>query len=380
MTKFSASRRAFVRTLGLTAGASASALVTSRGREAVAAGAGAAQRTGVIYLDSNENPNGPGVRALDAIRGALPRSHRYPYDEQDALTAAIAAHHGVKRSEVILGCGSAEVLRMSMQAFASRARSLVTAAPTFEGPRRHATAFSVPVQAVPVDSALRLDLAAMQLQAQRAGVVYLCNPNNPTGTVLGASAVAAFVERLAKTSPQTAVVVDEAYHEYVEDAAYKTSVPLAVARRNVIVSRTFSKIHGIAGLRCGYAVAHAETIEALARFKLETSVNLLAIAAARSAIADRARVERERTLNREAREQAAGMFAAIGYPPSPSTTNFFMVDLRRDARVFREACARAGVFVGRPFPPLTNFVRISVGTMEEMQRAASVFKRVLGMS
>jgi histidinol-phosphate aminotransferase len=370
------SRRAFVRTLGLGASAAATA-VTARGREAFAGDGAASQLGPAIYLDSNENPNGPGLRALDAIRGALSRSNRYPYDEQDELTAAIARHHGVRRSEVILGCGSAEVLRTAMQAFGSRARHLVTAAPTYEGPRRHATSFNVPVQAVPLDAGLKLNLPAMELVAVRAGLVYICNPNNPTGAVLSASAVDAFVDRIGRTSPQTIVLIDEAYHDYVEEASYKTSIPLAVARRNVVVSRTFSKLHGMAGLRCGYAIAHAETIDAMARFKLESSVNQLAIAAARTAIEDRNRVEHERMLNREAREASRALFAATGYPASPSAANFFLVDLRRDARAFREACLRAAVLVGRPFPPLNNYVRISVGTMEEMQRAGNVFKRLL---
>ena len=140
----------------------------------------------------------------------------------------------------------------------------------------------------------------------------------------------------------------------------------------MIVSRTFSKIHGLAGLRCGYAIAHAETIARLARFKLETGVNQLAIAAARAALGDKDRVERERTLNREAREFTRQLFeshraASVG----PSETNFILVDLRRDSRAFRDGCRRAGVVVGRPFPPLNNHARISIGTMEEMQRAGA---------
>src|SRR5439155_23825025 len=120
--------------------------------------------------------------------------------------------------------------------------------------------FGVPIHAVRVGANLNLNLATMELEAQGAGLVYVCNPNNPTATVLSASAISAFVERLDRASPQTAILVDEAYHEYVDDPSYKTSIPLAVAHRNVIVSRTCSKIHGLAGLRCGYAIAQAETI------------------------------------------------------------------------------------------------------------------------
>jgi histidinol-phosphate aminotransferase len=208
--------------------------------------------------------------------------------------------------------------------------------------------------------------------------VYLCNPNNPTATIVSARAVSGFIDRVARASPPTAVLVDEAYHDYVDDPAYQTSIPIAVARRNVIVSRTFSKIHGLAGLRCGYAIAHAETIAQLARFKLESSVNQLAIAAARAALGDKDRADRERAVNRASRDSTRQLFESLGCSVGPSETNFVLVDLGRDSRAFREACRRARVALGRPFPPLTNYARISIGTMEEMQRASVVFKRVLG--
>jgi histidinol-phosphate aminotransferase len=387
MTRFRepVTRRAFVRTLGLS-GAAVPALVTARGREALGAlwpgtaqGAARAQMSApIISLESNENPNGPGLGTLNAIRDALSLSNRYPYDEADALTSAIAREHRVEASQVLLGCGSAEILRMAMQAFTSRSRHLVAGSPTFEAPGRYANAFGVLIRPVRVDAGLKLDLAAMETSAPRAGLVYLCNPNNPTATVLSARAITGFVDRLARVSPQTAVLVDEAYHEYVDDPSYGTSIPTAIARRNVVVCRTFSKVHGLAGLRCGYAIAQGETIAQLARFKLESSVNQLAIAAARAALGDRDRVERERTLNRTVRESTRQLFASLGLSVGPSETNFVLVDLGRDSRAFRDACRRAGVAVGRPFPPLDNYTRISIGTADEMQRAGAVFKRVLG--
>ena len=371
------SRRAFVRAFGLTGVAATGAprFVTARGREAFAAGA--AQSAAIIHLNSNENPNGPGVKALNAIREALPLGNRYPYEEAGTLTAAIARLHGVQAGQVMIGCGSAEILRMAMQAFTSRTRHLVTAAPTYEAPGDYADIFGVPIRAVRVGANLKLNLATMELEAQGAGLVYICNPNNPTATVVSAAEMSAFVERVGRASPQTAIIVDEAYHEYVDDASYKTSIPLAVAHRDVIVSRTCSKIHGCAGLRCGYAVAQRETIARLARFKLETGVNQLAIAAALTTLGDRERIERERTINRETREFTRRMFESMGCTAAPSETNFILVDLRRDSRLFREGCRRAGVVVGRPFPPLDNHVRISIGTMEEMQRATGIFKRLI---
>jgi histidinol-phosphate aminotransferase len=384
------SRRAFVRAFGLGGAVAAAAprFVTARGREAAGReafghlassppAAGAEPGAAIIQLDSNENPNGPGGRALDAVRNALPLANRYPYEEAGTLTATIARLHGVQASQVIIGCGSTEILRMAMQAFTSRTRHLVTAMPTFETPGEYADAFGVPIHAVRVGANFKLNLRTMELEAQGAGLVYVCNPNNPTATVLGAAEMSAFVERVGRASPQAAVLVDEAYHEYVDDPSYKTSIPLAVTHKNVIVSRTLSKIHGCAGLRCGYAVAHGETIAKLARFKLETGVNQLAIAAARATLGDRERIERERTINRETREFTRRLFESLGCIVAPSETNFILVDLRRDSRLFRDGCRRAAVVVGRSFPPLDNYVRISIGTMDEMQRAAVVFKRLI---
>ena len=374
------SRRAFVKTFGLGGAAAAvPQLVTARGREALGGRpAAAAQTRPMVQLASNENPNGPGLVALNAIRSALPLVNRYPYGEAGALTVAIARLHGVQPSQVIVGCGSGEILRMAMQAFTSRTRYLVTGTPTFEAPGEYADTFGVPIRVVRVDANLKLNLATMELEAQGAGLVYVCNPNNPTATVLSASAMNAFVDRVARGSSQTAVLVDKAYHEYVDDSSYKTSIPLAVAYKNVIVSRTCSKIHGLAGLRCGYGIAHPDTVARLARFKLENGVNQLAIAAARATLGDKERVERERTLNRETRELTRRMFETMGCAVGPSETNFILVDVKREARLFRDGCRREGVAVGRPFPPLNNHVRISIGTMDEMQRASAVFKRVLG--
>jgi len=254
------SRRAFVTTFGLGGAATAMPrLVSARGREALGREtssaalleppAAAAQSTATVELDSNENPNGPSPAALNAMRSALPLANRYPYVEAGALRTAIARLHGVQASQVIIGCGSGEILRMAMQAFTSRTRYLVTAAPTFEAPGEYADTFGVPIRTVRVGANLKLNLATMELEAPGAGLVYICNPNNPTATVLSAAAVSAFVDRVARASSQTAILVDEAYHEYVDDASYKTSIPLAVATRNLIVSRTCSNVAPSPGSR-----------------------------------------------------------------------------------------------------------------------------------
>jgi histidinol-phosphate aminotransferase len=387
------SRRSFLQFLGLTgAGAAGAPLVAAplfgtRGHEALAAAladpaagaAGAASRAAdrALRLHSNENPRGPGAAALDAVRAALGDASRYAGAGPDALRAEVAASHGVPADHVLLGCGSTELLRVAVDAYAGPGRAVVVGAPTFEEPARRAAVVGAPVHAVPVDAALRLDLDAMAARARGAGLLFLNNPNNPTGTLHPAAAVAACVGRVRAEAPGTAVVVDEAYHEYVDDPGYATALPLALAHPDVLVVRTFSKAYGLAGLRVGYAVARPDTIARLAPHRLGLSVNALGAAAARAALADRGVAARERRLNAEARLFTARAFERLGYRVAPSQANFVMVDVRRDARHFQEACRARDVLVGRPFPPLATHARVSIGTLDEMRAAVPVFERVL---
>ncbi len=377
------SRRAFVRTVGIN-GALA-AMVAGRGSEALAGLAPGARQAPVqgsagppqIFLDSNENPYGPCAASLDAIRGTLGDACRYPHNFAD-LIAALAKLHGVQPENIVLGSGSGEILRMAVLAFTTAGRPLVQGWPTFESPARDAELAGAPVVNVPVDASLMLDLAGMAEKAAGAGLVFLCNPNNPTGTVHGADAVSGFVRRVLKASPTTIILVDEAYHHYLEDPAYRTALPLARENPQVVVARTFSKVYGLAGIRVGYAVGHADTLKAMSRFRIPNNVNVLAAAAAIAALPQDAHVARQVALNREAREFTRRAFEAAGYRVTPPCANFLMVDVRRDAKAFQDACKEQGVLVGRPFPPLTNYSRVSIGTLDEMRRAMGIIKRVLG--
>lgn len=398
----SISRRGFVRVVGLAGVASVwGAQVLARGREAANAESwgiagpevygefqaaqgvspkpGAAGRTR-IRLSSNENPVGPPKVALDALLASLGEAPRYPSTSVQHLVERIAAHHAVSPESIVPGSGSGEILRMAVYASVFPSRPLVTAAPSFEEPTRYAELAGAPVFAVPVTKDLHLDLGGMAERANGAGLVFLCNPNNPTGTVHGSAAITDFIERVQRVSPETTVLVDEAYHHYVEDPAYATAVPLALQRRNVVVTRTFSKLYGMAGLRLGYAIGQPDTIAALRRHRLANSVNALVAPAAVAALGDDRLLPAERTRNHEAREFTREALARVGYPSMGSETNFIMVDIRRDVRDFHQACADRGVLIGRPFPPLMTHARISIGTMEEMTAAVEVFKAVLGSS
>lgn len=376
------SRRNFVSALGLGGvGLMSPPLLGGRGSEGRLAAwikESAAPASGLIRLDSNENPNGPSARSIEALRALLGEANRYPDANEVPLMEAIARAHGVSPANVVLGAGSSETLRMCVEAFTSPTRHLVSAAPTFEPPAEFAKLLGRPVVAVPVAASLALDLDAMAAAAVGAGLVFFCNPNNPTATVHGDAAVKAFIGRIRRTSPETVILVDEAYHEYVDDRAYATAIPMAIADPNVVVSRTFSKVFGMAGLRAGYAIAHADTARRLQGWRLGSGISVLALGAATAAVEDRAHIVQEQRKNREAKAFTRAFFERAGYKVGPSDTNFLMIDLRRDPQPVRVACRENGIAVGRPFPPLDTWLRVSIGTMDEMQQATAVFKKVLG--
>lgn len=372
------SRRAFVRVLGAGgAGTLLAPAFAARGLEAARAEPGLRLPPDLIRLDSNENPVGPSPAALAALQAMLGEASRYPDDPAEELRTALAKALGTAPETVVLGCGSADILRIAVDAFTAANRPLVTAAPTFEQTATFATERGRPVTAVPVDRELRLDLDAMARASRGAGLVFLCNPNNPTGTVHGGDSIQEFIRTVHAASPQTVILVDEAYHEYVGDPAYRTMLPLAKENPRVVVTRTFSKVFGMAGLRAGYAVSTKETAETLNRFRLPNSVNVLAAAAAQASLSDSRAVAREVARNREAREFTRRLFEEFGCTVGPSEANFILADIRRDVPKFRAACRERGVAVGRPFPPLTTHLRVSIGTMPEMQRAAEVFRTLL---
>jgi histidinol-phosphate aminotransferase len=384
------SRRSFLGALQPGRAALAPTFVAARGREAFTAGgasaaagpAGAAAPAATILLDSNENPLGPGPAAMEALTRAFADAGRYPTNARPSsadLRGTIARRLSVPPENVALGAGSWELLRGAVRLFASSSRHLVTAAPSFEQPERMAEQLGIGVRRVPVDKDGRIDLDRMAEAARWAGLVFLCNPNNPTSTVHPARAIADFVARVRRESPDTAILIDEAYHDYVTDPAYATALPLALEHPNVFVTRTLSKAYGLAGMRVGYAVGQPRTMEGFARWAITFNQNTLAVAAAIASLEDPAHIQAERARNTEARAFATRFFQDLGFKVMDSQGNFLFVDIGRPAREFKEACARRGIAVGREFPPLEkSHARVSVGTMDEMQRAGVVIAEVLG--
>ena len=369
----------------------AAALFAARGHEAYVAELQQAQGRNArpplppgvteIRISSNENPLGPGRKVLEAITKKFPEAGRYPFNSSPAdrnLVEKIAAMHKCKPENVTLGAGSQEILRNAVRAFTNDVKGLVTAAPTFENPTSLAKRLKREVKETALDSSFRLDINAMLAAAPGSGLLFFCNPNNPTATVHGAKAVTDFIAGVRKSSPATVVLVDEAYHEYVTDPSYSTAIPIALQEPNVLVARTFSKAYGMAGMRIGYAIGTADTIKRLAAYKMPYNVSVFGVAAALAALDDPAHIEAERRRNTEVRAFTMKVLSDLGCKSTESQGNFLFVDIKQPAQTFREACAKQGVSVGRDFPPFQKtHARISMGTMEEMKKAAEVFRSVL---
>lgn len=335
-----------------------------------------------IRIASNENPLGPGQHVLDAIVGKFPEAHRYPFNarqHEGVLIKAVADKFQARPDNVLLGPGSGEILTHAVRAFTSATRPLVTAWPSFENPRDTAKKIGTPVKEVGFDGKLKIDIAKMVEASKGAGLVFFCNPNNPTATVHGKTAVADMVKAIRAASPDTVILIDEAYHDYVTDPAYKSAIDLALATPNVFVTRTFSKAYGMAGLRAGYAIGQADTIKTIQKYKMPYGLGTLTLGGAIVALANDAHIEQERRRNTEVKAFTVKAFADMGVTGTDSQTNFLFMDIKRPAAGFRDACRAAGVLVGRDFPPFEKqYCRISIGTMAEMQKAVEVFKKVLG--
>jgi histidinol-phosphate aminotransferase len=313
----SLSRRLFVRSLGV---AGATALSARSGWESALAQdvATPVKPTGPppIKLDANENPYGPSPAVAKAVAEALAKSgNRYPRNTQD-LIDALAKHHEVPKDNILIAAGSGELLRVAIPAFTGPTRALVAPLPTFETCTGAARRMNFPVRELVVDKALRLDLAGLDDAAGGAGLLYLCNPNNPTGTVVPTKEIAAICDRLAARSPETFVLLDEAYHHFVADKSYETMIPRAVKDRRVVVTRTFSKIYGLAGFRVGYGLCPPDVAAACLKVKNAFDVTQSALDAALASLDAGDEVARRRAETSAGRERLAS--CRLGTHAEPS--------------------------------------------------------------
>ena len=378
-------RRTFVQT----AGTGVAAYIGSRGREnalwSMLEPTLEAVAPGMICLSSNENPQGPGTTVLNGIKAAFGPTGARPgrYDgTARPLIEAIAKKNGVKPENIVLGCGSTQILRSCTHLFTAKDKALVGTIPTYEECAGYAEMMGHPVRPVALDEEFKIDLGKFADAAKGAGLVFYCNPNNPTATYVGARATREFLKKIAQDSPDTYVLVDEAYYDYVTDPDHDTHIPVALDNPHVIVARTFSKAYGMAGLRLGYAVGHVDTIKKMAEWDAgsgTSSLNVLAMHAGLAAIEqDDSFITAERARNTEVRDFTMKWFADRGMKPTDSQANFMLVNIGRPVKAFREACKAKGVLVARDFPPFEKtHCRISYGTMDEMKKAVAVFGEVL---
>jgi histidinol-phosphate aminotransferase len=351
---------------------------------------------GVVRLNSNENPYGPSPRALKAMTDAFDIACRYPDEHADVLVEMLAKINGVARNQVLLGDGSGEILKLCAAAFtgptsnSNRAVDLsrptrggaltftpgsgkmIVADPTFEAILNHARVNSAEVVKVPLTNSFSHDLPKM-LAAANQGLIYICNPNNPTASITPKKDLRQFLDKVPR---DTMVLVDEAYHHYAEASDYETVIPLVKSHPNLIVARTFSKIYGMAGLRCGYCVAQPEAIQRLRPHQTWDSVNIMAITAAVASLEDDDQVTNGQRLNRETKKFVTDDLRALGYESIPSQANFIMINVKREARPMIAALGQRGVQVGRPFPSLPNHLRVTIGKRPEMEAFLSAFRQV----
>ncbi|HJX98221.1 MAG TPA: aminotransferase class I/II-fold pyridoxal phosphate-dependent enzyme [Chthoniobacterales bacterium] len=372
MKTHSISRRHFAQLLGVGA---AAAII--RPRITVAkqtATVPAPTKAGMVRLSANENPYGPSAHAHEAMKSAHPHCNRYPDEANDVLIDKIAKINNCAREQIVLGDGSSEILKICAETFTGPTQGkLIAADPTFESILEYSKANGAEVVKVPLTSSHAHDLEKMTAAAQK-GLIYICNPNNPTASITPKNDLRDFI---TKTPPETMILVDEAYFHYADSPDYESVIPLVKDHPNLLVARTFSKIYGMAGLRCGYCVAQPETIKRMHGFQMFDSVNVMALAAASASLDDVDQVTNGRKMNAAARSYTLGELDGMGYKSIPSQANFIMFDCKKPVVPLIQAMKDKNVAVGRLFPAYPNHMRLTIGKQSEMEAFVSAFKQIM---
>lgn len=328
----------------------------------------------IIKLASNENPLGPSPKAMQAVRSALSEGHRYPDAAAFRLRERLAAFHDVPHDEIIQGNGSNEILELLIRTFSTRQDHVVFAEPAFVVYKLASLAHGVPFTAVPTKDWTH-DLPAMAAAVQpNTKLLFIANPNNPTGTHVGREALA---KLLQEVPPEVIVVLDEAYIQYVEADDYADGLTLRGLRDRLVLTRTFSKIYGLASLRVGYAIGPKQLIDYMNRVRAPFNVGSLGQAAAVAALDDGEHVERSVRENAQERARLLEALGELGLETVPSQCNFVFCGVKGSARELFNALLQRGVII-RPVGP--QHVRITVGTPRENDRLLGALKAELGGS
>ena len=345
-----------------------------------AAHASGVYHEGVMQLNQNESARGPGPKTMEAIHNHTTKrvGMGYSPDHVNELRDGIADYYGVGTENVLLATGSTPILRGTVRAFCNASQAFVTPMPTYSTSLQEANRLNLPAVELSLDKGLGVDLESLARNADGAGLLYVCNPNNPSGTVHGPDAIEKFVRRVMRENPEVRVHIDEAYINYTRPGAMETALPLAMEFENVFITRSFSKAHGLAGMRIGYALGQEQTLNKIDQAWGMGDVNMLAAVAALTALEDKEHIAWEAQENAEIRDEVIGFFRKRGYEVPDSNTNHIFVNLGMPASKFRSACLEHNILVGRDFPPLEQtHCRISLGSREQMKEAIEVFKKAL---
>lgn len=366
-------------------------MITRRGFARLAAGAGAAGWTegalaqraligekwspNTVWLNANENPDGPCAAAIEAMNRVVPASWRYHYPEMRDFVRAVARSEGLEPDWVTVGAGSTEVLNVIVAAFTSPARPLIYPVPTFEVPAEFARALGHRSVPVPLAPGYKPDLKRLAEEAERAGggLIYLCNPNNPTSLLVPKSEIAWLVSNLPK---ETILVVDEAYLHFVEGYEKHTALEWVREGKPVIVTRTFSKIYGMAGLRIGFGCGRPELMGKLRPYR-NNAVTVVGVRAVLASLAEASKLIPERRARLiKIRSELCAWLRRRGLSYIEPSANFVMIDTGVPARELGLALLAKDVAVGRPFPPLDRMLRVTIGAAADMARFRAAFAAV----
>ncbi|MCB0641084.1 MAG: histidinol-phosphate aminotransferase family protein [Phaeodactylibacter sp.] len=328
-----------------------------------------------IRLSSNENPFAPSKAVREAMVEAFDLACRYPNRHWQQLIDLLAEKEGVQPENIVVTCGSREGLQISGAMYARDGGEIITAAPTYSAMTSYAARWGASVNAVPLNDKLELDIQTMEEQVnEKTRLIFVCNPNNPTGTLLHPDAMEGFCRR---ASDKAIVFADEAYFDYVTTPDYPSMVKLVKEGKQVIVSRTFSKVYGLAGVRIGYLIAPAAIAEEL-RYRVVGGLNMLAVYAGVAALQDEEFKAYSLQQNADARQYVYELCDALGLEYIPSHANFVFFKTGKPINRLIEYFREEGIAIGRPFPPLLDWCRISTGRMEDMEAFGKVLKKVLG--
>ena len=326
-------------------------------------------------IANNENPYGPPESVMKAMTQAFKYANRYGYPD-GGIVQELATHHGVKPENIMLGAGSGEILDVVGTTFLEGGKKVVGVEPSYSQVYSHASGIKADAVLLQLTKDFRQDIPSI-IQATKkhyrdVGFVYLCNPNNPTGVIVTKQEVRQLLDGIPE---DMVVLIDEAYHHFVEDPNYATSVPYVLEGRPVIIARTFSKIAALAGMRLGYAVAPAELIRRMRPYGIG-SINAIVKWGGVAALKDTASQAHVKQVTIDLRKKTTSDLQALGYSTIPSEANFFMVHIKRPVQPVIEEFRKKGVLVGRPFPPMLEHLRVSIGTPEEMTRFTTAFKEI----